>query len=170
MDLREFIKDVKDFPKEGIIFKDISPLLANFEAFEHACQKIAASFESLDFDLIVGPESRGFIFGVGVAMVTGKGFVPVRKPGKLPGKVRSISYSLEYGTDSLEILEDSVKSGQKVLIVDDLLATGGTIGATIELCELVGANVVGCGFLIELSGLEGRRKLKTEKIESILQF
>jgi adenine phosphoribosyltransferase len=170
MNLDNYIRDVKDFPKEGIVFKDITPLLKDSKALNSSVEQIAEKFKNVDYDLVVGPESRGFIFGVGVAIKEGKGFVPVRKPGKLPSDKVSISYELEYGSDTLEVHKDAVSAGQKVLIVDDLLATGGTMKATIDLLRGIGADVVGCGFLVELDFLKGRERLDGVKVESILQY
>ena len=170
MDLESYIREVPDFPKKGIMFKDITPLLGSAEALRASIEALAEKFSDVDYDLIVGPESRGFIFGVGLATLTKKGFVPIRKPGKLPSQVESVSYELEYGSDSLEIHMDAVKRGQRVLVIDDLLATGGTMDATLELLEKQGAEIVGCGFLIELSFLNGREKLRRTRVESVLSY
>jgi len=170
MDLESYIRVVPDFPKKGIMFKDITPLLGSAEALRASIEALAEKFSDVDYDLIVGPESRGFIFGVGLATLTNKGFVPIRKPGKLPSQVESVSYELEYGSDTLEIHKDAVKRGQRVLVIDDLLATGGTMDATLELLEKLGAEIVGCGFLIELSFLNGREKLRRTRVESVLSY
>lgn len=170
MDLNSYIRDVKDFPKPGIVFKDITPLLQDATALNKAMNDLAEKFSDVEYDLIVGPESRGFIFGVGLAVKKGKGFIPVRKPGKLPAEKESIEYELEYGADTLEIHKDAVRKGQKVLVVDDLLATGGTMSATIQLLEKIGAEVVGCGFLIELDFLKGRDLLSGVRVESLLNY
>lgn len=170
MDLKDYIIDVVDFPKPGIIFKDISPLLSGPRALEATCKMLAKTFDPNDYDLIVGPESRGFIFGVGLALTESKGFIPVRKPGKLPRETVSVSYDLEYGTDSLEIHRDAVKPGQRVLIVDDLLATGGTIEAVIKLLEKLECQVVGCSFVVELENLNGRDKISHTRVESLVKY
>lgn len=155
----DYIASVPGFPKEGILFRDITPLLQDGKAFNHALKDIAKFGKKLGADVILGPESRGFIFGCPVASKLGIGFVPVRKPGKLPRKTIEESYELEYGTNTLSIHEDALKPGQKVLIVDDLLATGGTVNAAIKLVERLGAKVVGCAFLIELVDLKGRENI-----------
>ena len=155
----DYIASVPGFPKEGILFRDITPLLQDGKAFNHALKDIAKFAKKLGADVILGPESRGFIFGCPVASKLGIGFVPVRKPGKLPRKTIEESYELEYGTNTLSIHEDALKPGQKVLIVDDLLATGGTVNAAIKLVERLGAKVVGCAFVIELVDLKGRENI-----------
>ena len=160
MNLKDYIAEVMDFPKEGISFKDITPVLQDPEAFKYAINKITEYAKNRGVDLVASPEARGFLFGVPAALDLGVGFVPVRKPGKLPRTAIVASYELEYGTDSLCMHADAIKPGQKVLIVDDLLATGGTLKATIELIERLGGEVVGCVFLIELVGLPGRDVLK----------
>ena len=144
LDLKTFIRDIPDFPKPGIMFRDISPLLASPEAFRQSILELCAPFRDHKVDMIVGAEARGFIFAPPMAMELGAGFVPVRKPGKLPGNTHRFEYSLEYGEDALEIHVDGVKAGQRVLIVDDLLATGGTVAACCKLIEQTGAEVVGC--------------------------
>ncbi len=156
MNLIEYIKDVPDFPKPGIIFKDITPVLENGEAFRYAVKKFVDFARETGAELIVGPEARGFIFGCPTAYEIGIGFVPIRKPGKLPRETIDLEYSLEYGSNSLSIHKDAIKPGQKVLIVDDLLATGGTVKATADLIEKLGGIVVGTAFLIELDELRGR--------------
>lgn len=170
MELTEFIRDIVDFPRPGIIFKDITPLLNNNQAFKRAVDLMAVMVEPAGFDSIVCAEARGFIFGGALAYKLNRGFVPVRKPGKLPFKTLSQSYDLEYGQDSMEIHEDSVKPGEQVLLVDDLLATGGTSRALINLVEKLGAKVAGIAFLIELSGLKGREKLKPYPVFSLIKF
>ncbi len=159
MDLRSLIRDVPDFPKQGILFRDITPLLQDPEGLKAAVHQLAQCVASERIDYVVGIESRGFIFGVPLAFHLEVGFIPVRKPNKLPPPVYSESYSLEYGTDSLEIREHIFKPGERVLIVDDLIATGGTAAATINLVQKAGAEVVGIGFLIELTFLKGRNHL-----------
>ncbi|PYG87418.1 adenine phosphoribosyltransferase [Ruminiclostridium sufflavum DSM 19573] len=171
MDLKSKLRHVMGFPKEGIDFIDITTVLQDPEAFRccmDAFEELADSMEN--FDIIVGSESRGFIFGAPLACKMGKGFVPVRKRGKLPYKTISAEYDLEYGKDVLEIHADAVKPGQKVLIVDDLLATGGTAEANIKLVEQLGGKVVGLVYFIELSMLKGREKLKEYKVNSIVTF
>lgn len=168
--IRNLIRDVPDFPKPGIVFKDITPVLSNAEAFGATLDWMAEQAKALGADVIAGPESRGFIFGAPLAQRLGLPFVPIRKPGKLPWKTRSVSYELEYGTDTVEIHEDAATDGQKVLIVDDLLATGGTMAACCELVEGLGASVAGCLFLIELGFLDGRQKLGARPARSLLTY
>ena len=171
MDLKDKLRHVMDFPKQGIDFIDITTVLQDPEALNESILKmkeIIATFG--EFDLIVAPESRGFIFGVPIAFILGKGFIPIRKKGKLPFKTIKSEYQLEYGTDILEMHIDAVKPGQKVVIVDDLLATGGTTRSNIELVEKLGGQVVGLVYFIELEFLEGRTKLKGYKIESLVKF
>lgn len=170
MDLKEYIREIPDFPKKGILFKDISPLLHNGQAYRRAIGLLTEFAAERDVDVVVGPESRGFLFGAPLACYLGVGFVPVRKKGRLPGEVCSVEYELEYGTDTLEMLRDSIKPGQRVMIVDDLLATGGTGLATVKLVEQVGAKVAGLAFIIELSGLGGREKLKGHEVYSIISY
>ena len=168
--IRELIRDVPDFPKPGIVFKDITPVLADPEALRGTLELMAELAGPLNPEIIAGPESRGFIFGTGLASVMGLGFVPIRKPGKLPWRTRSVSYELEYGTDSLEIHEDAVFEGQRVIIVDDLLATGGTMAAACELIEGLRASVVGCLFLVELAFLKGRDRIAPRPAHSIIDY
>jgi len=170
MDLKEKVRIIEDFPKVGISFKDISTLIGDGEAFRYSIDQIVSYLKDKNVDLIVGPEARGFIFGVPVAYALGVGFVPVRKPGKLPYNTTKIEYALEYGTDALEIHEDAIKPGQRVAIVDDLLATGGTIEAVTKLVEKVGGEVVSLNFVIELEELKGRDKLKGHDIMSLLKY
>ncbi|WP_139904397.1 adenine phosphoribosyltransferase [Clostridium thermarum] len=170
MDLRSKIRIVEDFPKEGISFKDVSTLIQDGEALKFAIDKIVDELKDKNIDLIVGPEARGFIFGVPVAYALGVGFVPVRKKGKLPFETIKIEYDLEYGSDSLEIHKDAIKPGQRVAIVDDLLATGGTIQSVARLVELVGGEVVSMQFVIELSELKGREKLQKYDINSLVEY
>lgn len=159
MDIRSIIRDVPDFPKKGIIFKDITPLLGDPAAFAAAIDALAERYEKAPFDKIVAIESRGFIFGAALAYRLGKGFVPVRKPGKLPAETVSETYDLEYGKDTLEIHKDALKPGEAVLILDDVLATGGTLEATAKLVERVGGRVHEIATLIELTFLGGRKRL-----------
>lgn len=170
MDLKEKIRIIENFPKEGISFKDITTLIADGEAFRYSIDKIVEHLKDKNVDLILGPEARGFIFGVPVAYAMGIGFVPVRKKGKLPYETVSVSYDLEYGTDVLEIHKDSIKKGQRVAIVDDLLATGGTIEAVTRLVEEAGGEVVALDFAIELTELKGREKLKGYEVMSLVQY
>lgn len=170
MNLKEKIRVIDDFPAEGISFKDITTLLKDAGALNECINQMAERFKDVHVDLIVGPESRGFIFATPLAYLLKTGFVPVRKPGKLPAETIRYEYDLEYGTDSLEIHKDAIKKGQKVLIVDDLLATGGTMSATAKLVEKLGGEVVGLGFLIELSDLKGRDKLQGYKVESLIVY
>jgi adenine phosphoribosyltransferase len=166
------IRDVPDFPKPGIVFKDITPILADPEAMALLYEALAAPYLNLDKPVtkVLGIESRGFIFGAPLADRLGAGFVPVRKPGKLPWRTVSESYSLEYGEDTLELHEDAVTDGENVVIVDDLLATGGTLAATCRLAKRIGANVVGCSVLIELGFLKGREKLSDHKVYSLITY
>jgi adenine phosphoribosyltransferase len=168
MNLADKIRSVPDFPKEGIVFKDITTLLNDAPALAETIRQMKERFADVRADVIVGIESRGFIFGGILAYEWGIGFVPVRKPGKLPYKTIRESYALEYGTDSLEMHVDALKPGQKALIIDDLLATGGTVTATARLVEAAGATVIGAGFLIELDFLHGREKLARYRIESLI--
>jgi adenine phosphoribosyltransferase len=170
MDLKEFVAIVPDWPKEGIKFKDITPLMADGEAYKYATDQIVTYAREREVDLIVGPEARGFIIGCPVAYSLGVGFAPVRKEGKLPRETIKVDYGLEYGKDVLTIHKDAIKPGQRVLIVDDLLATGGTIEATIKLVEELGGVVAGIAFLIELSYLDGRSKLDNYDIKAILNY
>ena len=170
MDLKEKIRVIEGFPKEGISFKDITTLVADGEAFKESIDRIAEHLRDKNVDVILGPEARGFIFGVPVAYALGVGFVPVRKKGKLPAETVSVEYSLEYGVDVLEIHKDAIKKGQKVAIVDDLLATGGTVDAVAKLVEKVGAEVVALDFAIELTELRGRDKLEGYEIMSLVQY
>jgi adenine phosphoribosyltransferase len=168
--LADKIRSIPDFPKEGILFRDITTLLSDGEALRQAIDGMAELCAGLDFDLVVAPEARGFIVGMPLAYKLGKGFVPVRKAGKLPGATRRASYQLEYGEDHLEIHEDSVRPGQKVIVVDDLLATGGTIKSAVELVESLGGDVAAVLFLIELNDLHGRDSLSGYSVRSLIQF
>jgi adenine phosphoribosyltransferase len=170
MDLKQFITVVPDWPKPGIEFKDITTLMDNGKAFKYATDQIVSYAKDREIDLIVGPEARGFIIGCPVAYALEVGFAPVRKEGKLPRETIKVNYGLEYGTDVLTIHKDAIKPGQRVLITDDLLATGGTIGATIKLVEELGGVVAGIAFLIELSYLEGRKNLDGYDVLTLLQF
>ena len=167
--LRDYIRNIPDFPKAGVNFKDISPLLANGEAFSECTSELSVNMPE-NIDAIVGIESRGFLFGAALAQLTGVGFVPIRKPGKLPAETHAIEYELEYGTDVLEIHQDALSQGHRVVIVDDLLATGGTAAATIQLVEQLGAEVVACLFVIELDFLNGKAKLGDTPVFSLLHY
>ena len=168
--LTPLIREIPDFPKKGILFRDITPLLANPSGIALAVEMLANPFRGKNIDLVVGAESRGFIFGTAVACCLSAGFVLVRKPGKLPHRKVSMTYDLEYGTDTLEMHEDSILKDQRVLIVDDLLATGGTMKACSDLVERVGGKVVGLAVLIELSGLKGRDKLGGKPVHSVIKY
>ena len=168
--LKQRIRHVPDFPKPGILFYDVTTLLKDRDGFRMAVDEMAAPYQSAGVDVVVGIESRGFIFGSAVADRLKTGFAPVRKPGKLPSSTQKASYSLEYGTDTLEIHDDAVKAGERVLVIDDLLATGGTAAATVSLLRGLEADVIGIQFLIELVGLNGRDKLKNEKVGAVLQY
>lgn len=170
MDLKDKIRSIENFPQEGVLFRDITTLLKDAEGMKEAIDQMTAKLEGVDFDLILGPESRGFIFGMPVAYNMGKGFVPVRKAGKLPAEVVSKEYALEYGTATIEIHKDAIQPGQKVVIVDDLMATGGTAKAIVEMVEEMGGEVAALLFLIELDFLEGRKVLPDYKIESIIHY
>ena len=166
--IQSLIRDIPDFPKPGIVFKDITPLLKDAGALSDALHIMADFLRPLSVDMVVGPESRGFIFGTGVAQILGVGFVPIRKPGKLPYRTRALSYDLEYGRDTIEIHEDALLPGQRAAMVDDVLATGGTMRAACGLVEGLGATVAGCTFLMELSFLNGRRALGDRAAYSVL--
>lgn len=168
--LKNQIRSVPDFPKPGILFYDITTLMKDPAGFKSAVTAMAAPYVDANVDLVVGIESRGFIFGAAVADRIGAGFAPVRKLGKLPSTTRRASYDLEYGSDALEIHEDAIQKGQRVLIVDDLLATGGTASATVGLVRGLGADVVGVQFLIELLALGGRARLVHEKVNAVLAY
>lgn len=170
MNLKTKIRVIEDYPKPGISFKDISTLFKDGEAFAYSIQQLALAFKDLEVDVVVGPEARGFLIGAPLAYELKVGFVPVRKKGKLPCEVIQYTYSLEYGEDTLEIHQDAIQPGQRVLIADDLLATGGTVAATAELIKKLGGEVVGIGFLIELTELEGRKRLDNYLIESLVKY
>ena len=172
MDLlaKKLIRDIRDFPKEGIVFKDINPVLQHPEAFREAVDRMLQYGRSRDADVVVGIESRGFIFGTPVALALNAGFVPVRKLGKLPGETIRAEYALEYGTNTVEMQKDAVKPGQRALIVDDLLATGGTSAAAAKLVEALGGEVVGMVFLVELGFLNGKDVLAGYDIHSLIEY
>lgn len=170
MDLKQYIAEIQDFPKDGILFRDITPLMANGEAYAYACDQMTEFAKEVGADIIVGPESRGFIFGCPVAKELKIGFVPVRKPGKLPRETVSLEYDLEYGSNELHMHKDGILPGQRVLVVDDLLATGGTVDATCKMIEKLGGIVVGCAFLIELEDLHGRDLLKDYAVKVLVSY
>ena len=170
MDLRDKIRQIPDFPKEGIVFRDITTLIKDKSAFKQAVDEIVSDLKDKKIDYIVGPEARGFLMGSAVAYALGVGFVPVRKKGKLPGEVIQKEYDLEYGTDILEIHNDAIEKGSNVAIVDDLLATGGTVFAVSSLLEDIGAKVAAMEFLIELTFLNPREKLKKYHINSLVKY
>jgi adenine phosphoribosyltransferase len=167
-DLRSFVRDIPDFPSPGILFRDITPLLASPEAFHEAVTAMAEPFRSNPPDKVLGIEARGFMFGIVLARELGVGFVPVRKLGKLPWETCRVNYGLEYGKDCLEIHTDALRAGERVLVADDVLATGGTARAAAELVERLGAEVAGMTFFIELEGLKGRSQLATRRLHSVL--
>lgn len=169
-DLKDYIASIENYPKPGIIFRDITPLMGNGEAYKFATDQLVEYAKDKEVDVIVGPEARGFIIGCPMAYAMGVGFAPVRKPGKLPREVIEVTYDLEYGQDALTIHKDAIKPGQRVLIVDDLLATGGTIEATIKLVHALGGEVVGAAFLLELVELNGRAKLGDIDTKVLLEY
>jgi adenine phosphoribosyltransferase len=170
MNLKDYIAEVPNFPKKGILFRDITPLMSDGKAYQFAAEEFTKYAKEKKATVIVGPEARGFIFGCPVATNLGVGFIPVRKPGKLPRKAISVSYDLEYGSNELCMHQDAIKPGDRVIVIDDLLATGGTMEATVELVEKLGGNVVGLAFLIELSELNGRDKLKNRDILTLIKY
>lgn len=172
MDFKQYIADIPDFPEPGIIFRDVTPLLKDKDAYRQTIASFKQWVDSLNVkvDIVAGPEARGFIFGCPVACEIGAGFVPVRKPGKLPRETVSEQYALEYGTNEIQIHADSIQPGENVIIVDDLLATGGTVEATVKLIEKLGGKVVGIAFLIELEALNGREKLKGYEVCSLVTY
>lgn len=170
MDLKNYVRDIPDWPKEGVVFKDITPLLGNKESFKYAVDAIANHYKNKEIDMVLGAEARGFIIASPLAYRLNAGFIPARKPGKLPFNTLSAEYELEYGTDSLEMHEDAIKPGQRVLVVDDVIATGGTAAAKVQLVEKLGGKVVGVAFLIELSFLKGREKLNGYDVFSLITY
>jgi adenine phosphoribosyltransferase len=170
VNLRAFIRDIPDFPEPGIVFKDITPLLLDPRALDDAVDGLARLAEPLDVEFVVAPEARGFILGGALARQLGAGFVPARRPGKLPHETVSAEYALEYGINALEVHADAISGGAKVLVHDDLLATGGTAAALSELVDGLGAHVVGCSFLIELSFLDGRERLAPRPVSALIDF
>jgi len=170
INLEDYIRSIADWPKEGILFRDITPLLGDSKALVAAIDGMAAGFADEGVEYVGAVEARGFIFGSAVAERLGAGFVPIRKTGKLPSKTESVTYDLEYGTDTLEVHCDAVREGAKVLMVDDLLATGGTMAAACELIEKIGGEIAGISFLIELCDLEGRAKLGKYKLKTLISY
>jgi adenine phosphoribosyltransferase len=170
MDLSKYIRDIPDWPKTGVIFRDISPLLRDPAAFKQSIELLAEHYRPANVDLVVSVEARGFIFGGALAYALGSGFVPARKPGKLPWMKIKVEYSLEYGTDAIEMHQDAITPGQRVLVFDDVLATGGTIAATIQLVNALGGTVVGSAFLIDLTFLHGANRLKGYDVFSLIQY
>ena len=170
MDLKSLIRDIPDFPKPGILFRDITTLLRDPEGLRHTVDQLAEEFSGQSVDYVVGMESRGFIFGTPLAYKLGAGFIPVRKPGKLPAAVHAVEYSLEYGSDTLEVHRDALEPPSRILIVDDLIATGGTAAATAELVHRTGCELVGFGFIIELAALGGREKLPDVPVVSLVSY
>ncbi len=170
MNLKDYIATIPNYPSEGIMFRDVTPLMADGEAFKYVCDKLTEYAKEKGAEMLVGPESRGFIFGCPVACNLGIGFAPVRKPNKLPRETISCEYELEYGKNKIEMHKDAIKPGQKVVICDDLLATGGTVDAAIKLVEQLGGEVVGCCFLIELDDLKGREKIKNYDVFSLMHY
>ena len=168
--LEEYVKSIPDFPEKGIIFRDVTSVLQDADGLHMAIDQMQKKLEGVDFDIVLGPESRGFIFGVPIAYNMHKGFVPVRKKGKLPRATISQTYDLEYGTATIEIHKDAIQPGQKVVIIDDLIATGGTTEAIIKMVEELGGEVVRCVFLMELAGLKGREKLNGYDIDSAIIY
>ncbi|PIR66552.1 MAG: adenine phosphoribosyltransferase [Parcubacteria group bacterium CG10_big_fil_rev_8_21_14_0_10_36_14] len=170
MDLTQYIKDVTDYPKVGVVFKDITPLLGNGEAFKYAIDKLAELFSDRQIDIVLGIDARGFLLAAPVAYKLRKGIAIVRKPGKLPRKSIGESYDLEYGSNALEIHEDAIEPGQNVLIIDDVLATGGTMEATCKMVKKLGGEIAGIGFLIELDFLQGRNKLEENNVKTLVHY
>lgn len=170
MDLASMIRDVPDWPKPGVLFKDITTLIKDPAAFEQAINELAEHYQGQEIDLVVSVEARGFIFGGALALKLGAGFVPARKPGKLPAEVVRAEYALEYGTDAVEMHKDAIQPGQRVLVFDDVLATGGTLAATVDLVERLGGEVVGVALLVDLTFLKGVEKLKGYDVFSLIQY
>jgi len=170
MDLKETIRSIPDWPIKGVIFRDLTTLMQNPQAFCESCDVLYKRYKDMKIDKIVGIDARGFVFGAVLAYKLGIGFVPVRKKGKLPWKTIQETYSLEYGEDTLEIHEDAVEKGEKVIIIDDLIATGGTIGATVKLVKKLGADIIECAFVVELPDLKGRDQIQNCKVFAITEF
>ena len=170
MDLKATIRSISDWPIKGVIFRDLTTLMQDPDAFRESCDVLYERYKDQDIDKIVGIDARGFVFGAVLAYKLGIGFIPVRKKGKLPYKTIEETYSLEYGEDTLEIHEDALNKGEKVIVVDDLIATGGTVGATVSLLGKLGAQIIECAFIVELPDLKGRDKIKNCKVFSITEF
>jgi adenine phosphoribosyltransferase len=170
LDLRQFIRDIKDFPKPGIVFKDITPLLSSKQGFKATIEQLAERVRPLQPEVVAGIEARGFIFGAALAHALGVGFVPIRKPGRLPADTIKESYDLEYGSNTIEIHKDGITRGQQTLIVDDVLATGGTMAAACKLVESLNANVAGCAVIIDLAFLNGKARLTGRRLESLITY
>jgi adenine phosphoribosyltransferase len=170
LNLADYIRDIPDFPQPGIVFKDVTPLMKDPAALQESIRALAERFRDRQIDYVVGIESRGFIFGTPLALELGVGFIPIRKPGKLPYHTERIDYTLEYGSGSLEIHADALAKGHRILVIDDLLATGGTVSGTRALIERLGGHVVGAGFVVELSFLHGREKLEGLDVQSLIQY
>ena len=169
-ELKDAIRDVPDFPKKGILFKDITTMLKDSDKLRKAVDALCENYKNVKVDKVLGVEARGFIFAPMVAYKLGAGFVPVRKPGKLPAKTKAVTYDLEYGTDTLEIHEDAINKGDRILIIDDLLATGGTAAGVVKMVRELGGEVLGVGFLIELTFLNGKDKLSGVDVFSLIQY
>jgi adenine phosphoribosyltransferase len=170
MDLKKYIRSIPDWPKKGILFRDITPLLADVNVFTQAIKALCEGFDKNNIDYVAAVEARGFIFGAAVAEKLDAGFIPIRKKGKLPYKTQSVTYNLEYGTDTLQVHSDALTTGARVLMVDDLLATGGTMSAACKLIEKIGGQIAGISFLIELADLKGSQKLSSYKIHTVISF
>ena len=170
IDLAAFVRTVPDFPKPGILFRDLTPLMGDAAALAATIERLVAPFRTLQVEAVAGMEARGFIFGALAAQALATGFVPLRKPGKLPAAVEAVTYRLEYGTATLEVQRDALPRGRRVLLVDDVLATGGTAAASVDLLERLGATVVGLGFVLELAALGGRSRLKGRQLNSVLRL
>lgn len=170
MDFKKYVKEIPDFPSEGIIFRDVTPLLKDGEAYRYTIDSLCDFARKVGAEVIVGPEARGFIFGCPIAYALNIGFVPIRKPGKLPRETVSVSYDLEYGSNVLHMHKDSIEKGQRVLLVDDLLATGGTIQAAAKLVESLGGIVAGIAFVVELDDLDGRKLLENYEVMSLMHY
>ena len=170
LDLHSFVRDVPDFPSPGILFRDVTPLLADPSALRVAIDELAEPFRASGVERVFGVESRGFILGAPVALALGAGLCIARKPGKLPRETHDVTYELEYGSDRLEMHTDAIEPGQRVLIVDDLIATGGTAAAAVQLARQAGGDVIGCSFLVELTALEGRKLLDVDPIHTVIRY
>jgi len=170
MDFKQYIKEIQDFPIEGILFRDVTPLMQDADAYKACIDELIAYGKTVNADLVIGPEARGFLFGCPVAYGLNKGFVPIRKPGKLPRETVEVSYSLEYGKNVLHMHKDAIQPGQRVLIVDDLLATGGTVAAATKIVEELGGTVAGIAFVIELVDLKGRELLEGYDVMSLMKY